>query len=151
MRHDPIDFCLALGLHFFKEGRQDVGVQPSGSLREGRHWGQLRGCGSRRTVPEQARFLQMNVTVCRQFQRIEPFVDHAAQAIHYPRSVEVQARWGMVLQRGETGACAKDLLRLGEGMRPQGFEERVAGGHPFETVCVSHVAVCGQARVACRE
>jgi hypothetical protein len=93
----------------------------------------------------------MNVTVCRQFQRIEPFVDHVAQAIHYPRPVEVQARWGMVLQRGETGARAKDLLRLGEGMRPQGFEERMAGSHPFEIVCVSRVAICRQARVARRE
>ena len=111
----------------------------------------LTSSGGRRTVPEQARFLQVDVTICRQFQRIEPFVDHLAQAIHYPRSVEVQARWSMVLQGREAGARTKDILGLGEGVRSQGFEERVAGGHPFEIVCVSRVAVCGQARVACRE
>ncbi len=107
---DTIDFRLALGLDFFEEGRQGVGVQPGCGLREGRHWGQISRWSSRRTIPEQARFLQVDVTVCRQFQRIEAFMNHMAQAVHHTRPVEVQARWGMVLQRGETGARAKDLL-----------------------------------------
>jgi hypothetical protein len=97
MGRDPIDFRLALGLDFFKEGRQCVCVQPGCGLREGRHWWQIRGYGSWRTVPEQARFLQVDITVCRKFQRIEPFVDHVAQAIYHTRPVEVQTRWGMVL------------------------------------------------------
>jgi hypothetical protein len=57
----------------------------------------------------------------------------------------------MVLQRGKTGTCGKDLLGLGEGVQPQGFKERMAGSRPFEIVCVSRVAVCGQTRVASRE
>ena len=116
MGRDSVDFCLALGLHFFKKGHKACVCSqavPSGRVATGED----PLVGSRRTVPEQARFLQMNVTVCRQFQRIEPFVDHVAQAIHYPRSVEVQARWGMVLQRGETGARGKDLLSQGQRVR----------------------------------
>src|SRR5207245_8021729 len=62
MGRDATDFGLAFGLDFFKEGRQGVSVQPGCSLREGRHWWQLRGRGGRRTVPEQAQFLQVDVT-----------------------------------------------------------------------------------------
>ena len=145
---DAVDLGHALGAHLVQERRQRALVEPAGRLREGRRGRQLGGSGRRAQVAEQVRPAQARLAAGGQLHREQPFVDHAAQAVHDARAVAVEARRRGVRQRVEAGAAAAGILPARQAMPAQRLEQRMAGGDPFQRLPLRGVAVGGEPRVA---
>ena len=82
------------------------------------------------------------------FYREEVLVDNAAKAVHYPGTVEVNARRLIVGDGVEAGALAEGFLGVLAGAAADRFEKWMARGDPLKVVLLSGLAVGGTAWIA---
>jgi hypothetical protein len=109
-----------------------------GQLRD--RWHRLRRrCGCQ--IAEDSRISETGLSYRTRFYGEEPFMDGIAESIDDLRAVEVNSYRHGDIERIEAGTIGERIAGLVDRMAAQRFEERMAGGNPFEAMLVRSFAI----------